>query len=299
MKKNNVLGISAEGFHTIAYTEWGSWSAPSPATLCVHGLTRNGRDFDALAGYLSTKGRYVLCPDVVGRGESAWFKNPAHYNFTQYVSDMTGLIARANTPQIDWVGTSMGGIIGMMLAAVPNTPIRKLVINDIGPQIPLVGLKRLSQYAGKDPVFNSMEEAKSYCKVSYADFGPLSEEQWNTFTEHSIKQTAPNVYTFKVDPGIRNAKSKSQWLHEFIHHPRKALEGLFYDVDLWSFWKKIRCPVLVIHGTNSDLLTAPIITKMRQIHSGIEVYEVEHAGHAPALLETKEHEVIYNWLTSD
>lgn len=296
MKQNYVLGISPEGFHNIAYTEWGNWSTQFPATFCVHGLTRNGRDFDDLANYLSNRGRYVLCPDVVGRGESSWFKNPSHYNFPQYVSDMNALIARANAHSIDWVGTSMGGIIGMMLAALPNTPIRKLVINDIGPQIPLTGLKRLGKYAGTNPIFTSMEEAKNYCKINYADFGVLSEEQWTAFTEHSVRQTAPNLYTFKVDPGIRHSKSKSQWFNEFIHHPLKALEGIFYDVDLWSVWHQIRCPVLVIHGKKSDLLTTEIILKMRQSHPNVEVYEIENAGHAPALLESKNHEVIYEWL---
>lgn len=296
MKQNYYLGVSPEGFHEVAYTEWGNWSAQFPGVICVHGLTRNGRDFDELAMYLSNKGRYVLCPDVVGRGESSWFTKPSNYNFTQYVSDMNALIARSNTHRIDWIGTSMGGLIGMMIAALPNSPIRKLVINDVGPQIPLKALKRLGKYAGKDPIFKTVEEAKVYCKINYADFGDLSEEQWDHFTEHSIKERAPNLYTLKVDPGIRNSKSASQWLNEFIHHPRKALEGIFYDVDLWAIWKQIRCPVLVIHGQRSDILTPEIIVNMRRTHPYIELYEVENAGHAPALLDQKDHEVIYNWL---
>jgi pimeloyl-ACP methyl ester carboxylesterase len=296
MKQNYYLGMSPQGFHDLAYTEWGTWSDQFPTIICVHGLTRNGRDFDELAFYLSNKGRYVLCPDVVGRGESSWFTNPTHYNFNQYVSDMNTLIARAHTHHVDWIGTSMGGLIGMMMAALPNTPIRRLVINDIGPQVPIAGLKRLAQYAGKEPVFKTFDEAKAYCKIHYADFGVLSEEQWEQFTEHSIKLRAPNLYTFKMDPGIRHAKSPSQWLNDFVHHPIKALEGVLYDVDLWAIWKQVRCPVLVIHGTHSDLLTPEIITKMQRTHPQVEVYEVENAGHAPALLEQQNHEKIYNWL---
>ncbi len=121
MKEDSILGLSAEGFHRINYTEWGT-SLSSPAVVCVHGLTRNGRDFDALASYLSSNGRHVFCPDVVGRGKSSWFKKPQHYNFTQYVNDMSVLIARTHSQHIDWLGTSMGGIIGMMLAALPNSP---------------------------------------------------------------------------------------------------------------------------------------------------------------------------------
>jgi pimeloyl-ACP methyl ester carboxylesterase len=190
----------------------------------------------------------------------------------------------------------MGGIIGMMLAALPNSPIRKLVLNDIGPQVPLTGLKRLAKYAGKDPVFKSLEEAKQYFKINYADFGDLNEEQWDRFTEHSVKERAQNVYTFKMDPGVKHSRTASQWLNEFIHRPGKALEGIFYDVDLWAIWKQVRCPILVIHGKKSDLLTPEIILKMRQIHPSIQLYEIENAGHAPALLDQKNHEVIYNWL---
>lgn len=296
MKHNNLLGISGEGFHNVAYTEWGNWSRELASIICVHGLTRNSHDFDELSVYLSNKGRYILCPDIVGRGESDWFHDPKHYNFPQYMNDMSSLIARTNSKYIDWVGTSMGGIIGMMLAALPNTPIRRLVLNDIGPQVPLTGLRRLAKYAGTVPVFKSPDEAKAYFKIHYADFGDLSEQQWDVFTYHSIKHQAPNVYTIKVDPGIRSSKSPLQLANDFLHHPHKSLEGIFYDVDLWSIWKKIRCPVLVIHGKKSDLLTPEIIKEMRRTHPYIEVYEVANAGHAPALLEPKDHEIIYNWL---
>ena len=296
MKQNYVLGLSPEGFHEIAYTEWGNCSTQFPSVICVHGLTRNSRDFDELAFSLSNKGRHILCPDVVGRGESSWFTHACNYNFRQYVSDMNVLIARANTPHIDWIGTSMGGMRGMLIASLPNTPIRKLIINDVGPHIPLKALRRLGKYAGKDPLFKSFEEAKDYCKINFADFGDLSEEQWDHFTQYSIKQCAPNLYKLKVDPGIKYPKSANQWFTEFIHHPFKALEGIFYDIELWPIWKKIHCPVLVIHGKHSDLLTPEIIESMRHTHPDIEVYEIENAGHAPALLDQKEHDFIYNWL---
>lgn len=298
MKKNSFLAVSEEGFHHVAYTEWGSFDPELPTIICVHGYTRNSRDFDELANYLSSKGRHIFCPDIVGRGDSSWFKNSHHYNFTQYVSDMTTLISRTNAHQIDWIGTSMGGIIGMMLAAMPNSPIKRLVLNDIGPQIPIHGLRRLAKYAGKDPDFKSMEEAKQHFKTNYADFGIENEHQWDIFTANSIEQRAPNLYVSKIDPAIKNPKSTLQIISEFFHHPHRALEGILYDIDLWSIWQQIKCPVLVIHGIRSDLLTSEIIKRMKRTHELTEVYEIKNAGHAPALLNASDHKRIEEWIST-
>lgn len=299
MKKNSFHGFSEEGFHNIAYTEWGSSDAELPAVICVHGYTRNSRDFDDLANYLSLKGRHVFCPDIVGRGDSSWFNNPHYYNFNQYLMDMNALIARTYAHQIDWIGTSMGGLIGMMIASLPNSPIQRLVLNDIGPQIPIHGLKRLAKYAGTDVEFKSMEEAKEHFKKNYAEFGIVSEKQWDKFTKDSIEQRAPSLFVAKVDPGIKNPKSTLQMVSEFFHHPHKALEGILYDIDMWAVWKQITCPVLVIHGAHSDLLTTGIIKQMQRTHNNISVYVKEDAGHAPALLDISDHELIDQWLNSD
>ena len=298
MKKHSFLGASEEGFHHVAYTEWGSESPELPTVICVHGYTRNGRDFDALASYLSLHQRHVFCPDIVGRGDSSWLKKHHHYNFPQYVADMNALIARTRAQHIDWIGTSMGGIIGMMLAALPNSPIRRLILNDVGPQIPIHGLRRLAKYIGNEPNFKSMDEAKEYFKANYKEFGIRNEDQWTTFTEHSVEQRAPNVFAVKVDPGVKNPKSTLQMVSDFFHHPHRSLEGILYDVDLWAVWKKIRCPVLVIHGVHSDLLTTPIIKRMQRSHEHTYLYEIENAGHAPALLDSEEHEEIYHWLNT-
>lgn len=296
IQKKTVLGISEEGFHNIAYTEWGSDCSSFPSVLCVHGYTRNGRDFDALAQYLSKQGRHILCPDVVGRGDSSWFKQAHHYNFNQYVADMNLLIALTHSEQVDWIGTSMGGLIGMMMASLPHTPIRRLILNDVGPQIPLHGLRKLSKYMGNDLEFKSKEEAKLYFIKNHFEFGSLTDEQWDAFTEHSIRQKDEHVFVVKADPAINNPKSTSQIVSEFFHYPHKALEGILYDIDLWPVWKKISCPVLVIHGVHSDLLTKGIIKKMLRTHPQTEVYEIANAGHAPALLEVKDHIFIDQWL---
>ncbi|WP_298627980.1 alpha/beta hydrolase [uncultured Legionella sp.] len=298
MKKYSVLGISNEGFHNVAYTEWGSSDHGLPSVICVHGYTRNAHDFDALAYYLSLNGRHVFCPDVAGRGNSSWFKNSQNYNFTQYQADMNALIARTKAQQIDWIGTSMGGLIGMMMAALPNTPIKRLILNDIGPQVPIFGLRRLAKYAGKEPEFKSLDEAKKFYQLNFSEFGTLSEKQWDNFTNNSVEQIAPGRFIAKVDPAIKNPKSTMQVVSEFFHHPQKALEGILYDIDLWSIWKNVKCPVLVIHGARSDLLTPGIIKQMQRSHNKTDVYEIEDAGHAPALLDTIQHETIEHWLNT-
>lgn len=296
MKKDYFLGVSEEGFHRVAYTEWGNPSEIDHPILCVHGFTRNGSDFNALANTLSRVGKHVFCPDMVGRGDSDWLKNPLHYTYEQYISDMNTMIARSQAKQIDWVGTSMGGLIGMIMASLPNSPIRRLIMNDIGPQIPLKAMSRLANYTNKDPVFSSVEEAKKYFKYACADFGTLSEEQWQTFTEHSIREISPGKFTTKYDHGIKMTQAKSKLAWNILFNPHKALEGTFFDVDLWNVWRKVTCPVLVIHGVRSDVLLPDIIQKMRGSHPNMEVLEVPDAGHAPALLNVKYHEMIDQWL---
>jgi pimeloyl-ACP methyl ester carboxylesterase len=148
--KHQFLGLGLGGFHRLAYVAWGE-GRTQPPVLCVHGLTRNGRDFDGLAADLASSGRTVVCPDVVGRGRSGWLANPALYGYPQYLGDAAALIARLDAAEVDWVGTSMGGLIGMMLAAQPNNPIRRLVLNDVGPFIPQAALLRIGSYVGHGP----------------------------------------------------------------------------------------------------------------------------------------------------
>lgn len=187
----------------------------------------------------------------------------------------------------------------MMLAALPHSPIKRLILNDVGPQIPIFGLKRIAKYADTTREFKSIDEAKEHFKLNYAQFGPLTEKQWDTFTANSIEQRANHIYIAKVDPGVKNPKSTLQIISEFFHQPQKALEGILYDIDLWPIWQKVKCPVLVIHGAHSDLLTTAIIQRMQRVHDKTQVYTVEDAGHAPALLNKTDHVVIEDWLNSD
>lgn len=296
MTHSSFLGLSEEGFHHVAYTEWGTHSPNARPVICVHGLTRNRQDFIDLAQVLSKHGKQVFCPDIVGRGDSDWLKNPLHYTYEQYLADMTALIARTAAVEIDWIGTSMGGLIGMILAAQSNSPIKRLVLNDIGPQIPIKAITRISKLAGHDPDFASLDEAKRYFKSTYADFGYLTEEQWQRFTVNSVREVATGRLSVKVDQGVKATPAKSKLAWQLLLHPHKALEGTIFDIDLWEFWRKVHCPVLVIRGKNSDMLLPSIVEKMQLIHPETELIEVEDAGHAPALMNVDLNERIEKWL---
>lgn len=297
MKKDYFFGLSEEGFHRVAYTEWGTRNSTNIPVICVHGLTRNGRDFDFLADYLSYLGNHLFCPDIVGRGDSDWLKNPLHYTYEQYIADMNVLIARTEAREIDWVGTSMGGIIGMLMASMPNSPIRRLILNDVGPQIPARGLARLAKYAGNDPDFSSMEEAKNHFKNIYAELGNLTESQWQYLTENSVREISPGRFVSKIDHGVKISPVKSNLAWKLLFNPHKAFEGTIFDVDLWDVWRKITCPVLIIHGSKSDILLPDTIKKMQQIHPDAQLIEIPDAGHAPALVNLEHHEMIHRWLS--
>lgn len=296
MKKDYFLSLSEEGFHKIAFTEWGTANNTNTPIICVHGLTRNGRDFDPLANYLSYLGAHVFCPDIVGRGDSDWLKNPLHYTYEQYLVDMNGMIARTGAHQVDWIGTSMGGLIGIILAAQANSPIRRLILNDVGPQIPVKALHQIARYSGRDPLFDSVADARRYFQSIYADFGNLTNEQWQHIAETSIYQLPSGKFASKIDQGIKISPAKSKFAWNLLLNPHKALEGTLFDIDLWQIWRKIQCPVLVIRGERSNLLTPSIMQKMQQTHPHVDTLEIPNSGHAPALMGIKEQEVIYRWL---
>lgn len=296
MNKDYFWGLSEEGFHRVAFTEWGRAINSSIPIICVHGLTRNGRDFDALAQFLAERGKHVFCPDIVGRGDSDRLRIPLHYTYEQYMLDMNTMIARTGATSIDWIGTSMGGLIGMILAAQPNSPIRRLILNDVGPQIPVKGLQRLARYVGREPTFSSLDEATLYFKTIYSEIGDLPESEWRKLAETSVNEVAPGHFVSKLDKGVLLSQAKSKIAWRALLHPQKALEGTFFDIDLWHIWRKITCPVLVVHGKQSDLLLPEIVAKMRDIHADTEVLEIPDAGHAPALFRAAEHEFIYEWL---
>ncbi len=282
MRRASVSSLSAAGFHRTAYGEWGPARAARPV-VCVHGLTRNGRDFDALAARLAEAGRRVACPDMVGRGASDRLAQPTGYGYPQYLADMTVLLARLDCAEVDWVGTSMGGLMGMMMAAQPGSPIRRLVINDVGPFIPRAAMERLAAYVGADPHFPDLAAAEAYCRKVHAPFGELSDAQWRYLTETSVRPDEDGGYRLGYDPAIGETFKP----------------GEMDDVDLWPLWDRIACPTLVLRGAESDLLLAETAQEMALRGPKAEVIQVPGCGHAPALLDESQTDPILAWLSAD
>lgn len=277
-KAGSYLSLGPSGFHRVAFTDWGEPDGRK-ATICVHGLTRTGRDFDVLAAELS-KSAHVLCPDVAGRGASDWLENAKDYVYPTYLGDMAGLISHVAAERVTWIGTSMGGLIGMMLAAMPGSPIRKLIINDIGPFIPKEALIRIGSYVGAAPSFENIEGVEAYLRDVHAPFGDLSDEEWRHLAETSSERNGETGLRLHYDPAIADAFNS----------------GPIEDVDLWSVWDRIACPTLVIRGAESDLLPEDTASEMTQRGPKADIVTIEGCGHAPALMADDQVKAITDWL---
>ena len=276
-----VQCLSPSGLHRMSYYEWGERDNPR-VLVCVHGLTRNGSDFDALASALS--GHYrVICPDVVGRGRSGRLRDPAAYAVPQYVADMVTLIARLNVDSVHWLGTSMGGLIGMALAAQEGSPIRKLALNDVGPLITVESLQRIAGYVGNDPDWATIDEALAYVKAVSAPFGPLTEAQWYALTESSIVQRSDGRWAFRYDPGIA-----APFRAAFVER----------EIDLWPLYQAITCPTLAIRGSESDLMTRETWLRMGDCGPRAKLAEVPGVGHAPMFQSDEQIGIVRDFLLS-
>ncbi|MFY7863996.1 alpha/beta fold hydrolase [Roseateles sp.] len=281
LKYVNCLGPA--GLHRMAYWEWGC-TAPlppgqaAPVVVCVHGLTRQGRDFDELARVLSSQYR-VICPDVAGRGESDWLASPAAYQIPTYVADMVTLLARLDVDWVDWVGTSMGGLIGMGLAALRGgsaTPmVRRLVLNDVGPQIEFASLQRIGAYLGQNMAFDSLEQGRDYLLSISKGFGPHSAEQWAALSAPMFKHDpASDQWRLHYDPQIAQAFK--------LVTPELAQAS---SAALWQVYDALSCPTLLLRGAESDLLTSQTAQAMAQRGPCAQVQELSGVGHAPTLVQ--------------
>lgn len=277
----SLKSLSSRGFHRLVYREWGPAEA-ARTLVCVHGLTRNGRDFDRLAGVLADEGWRVVCPDVAGRGDSDRLADPADYGLPQYQVDMTALIARLGVERVDWLGTSMGGLIGMLLAAQPGTPIRRLVLNDVGPFIPAAALARIAGYLGEAARWPDLAAAEADFRQAYAGFGPLSDAEWRDLTARSLRALPAGGYAAAYDPAIAAPLAQAP--------PQ--------DVDLWAVWEAIAVPTLVLRGAESDLLLAETAQAMTRRGPRAALVELAGRGHAPALLHAEEIAPIRDWLAA-
>ena len=278
MRHGSYLSLGSRGFHRVAYTEWGERDDPR-VLVCVHGLTRNGRDFDTLAAALAGEYR-VVCPDVVGRGASDWLTDKNDYGYPRYVNDMATLLAHLNAECVHWVGTSMGGLIGMMLAAQPGSPVTRLVMNDVGPLIPAPALERIAAYVGLDPKFANLEELDAYLRDIYAPFGPFTDAQWQGLVRSSVRELDDGRVALAYDPGIAE--------------PIRTMP--MEDVDLWPVWSGVECPVLVIRGERSDVLTAEVADQMAASGQHVRLEILAGIGHAPSLMSEDQIALVSDWL---
>jgi pimeloyl-ACP methyl ester carboxylesterase len=269
----------------MAYWEWGDPACPD-VVVCVHGLTRQGRDFDTLARDLS-HARRVVCPDVAGRGRSDWLADPAGYAIPAYVADMVTLLARLDARQVDWVGTSMGGLIGMGLASLAQSPIRRLVLNDVGPVLGLAALQRIGSYVGVPVRWASEEEAADALKAISLGFGPHTREEWLALTRPQLKPDGQGGFTPHYDPAIGV--------------PFRAITPEMVTLGeamLWKSYDSLTCPTLLLRGADSDLLSAETAQQMTQRGPRARLVTFEGVGHAPTLVAPDQRAAVRDFLLS-
>ena len=275
------LGLSNEGFHRLYYREWGDPNNEH-TIICVHGLTRNSRDFDELAKVLSRQYR-VICPDVVGRGNSDWFGNKEHYNITQYCADINVLMAHLRIQKVHFIGTSMGGLIGMLLAGMTNTPFQSLILNDVGPLIKRSELQTMGEYVGRAPVFANRDELYHYFKTIYqGSCAILNKKQIKQMARYSSFKTNGG-YRLHYDPKIGDAFRKNY---------------TYFNFELWKYWEEIECPVMVLRGSESTFLTTDIIDKMTNTNETLKIVEIPGAGHTPLMKTGSEINLVSDFFDS-
>lgn len=256
----------------MAYSEYGAADNPR-VLICVHGLTRASGDFETLARRFHSSWR-IICPDVVGRGRSSWLKNPAAYQLAQYAADMTVLIARLNVPTVHWLGTSMGGLIGLVLAGSANSVIRSLVLNDVGPAIEMTALQRIAAYVGQAPAFATLEQAEHYLRGINASFGAHTDEQWRQLTLSVTRVHPDGNYRLHYDPTIANS------LREL-----SGDQARIATQHLWNAYDAIVCPTLLLRGAKSDLLSSATALEMQKRGPAAQYVEFAGVGHAPMLMQ--------------
>ncbi|MBN8530847.1 MAG: alpha/beta hydrolase [Alphaproteobacteria bacterium] len=272
-----------EGTHPLAIHEWGEPTNPD-VVICVHGLTRNARDFDFLAAALAPKYR-VIAPDIAGRGDSPPLPNPAWYTNPVSAADMLALMKQLNIESCRWVGTSMGGIIGMILAATHPKKIKKLVLNDIGAELPKEGLHFISQYVGRFMEFPDEASYRAFVTATYTDFLRGGLQIAEHVFQHSASRQPDGSYRLRYDPKIGD-----------VFRAANSPEMLKQDIPLWEIWDKIACPVLLLHGANSNILTAATAQKMTQTGPRATLVTYPGIGHCPSLMEADQIQTVTEWL---
>lgn len=282
---DHVLCLSPSGLHRMAYWEWGDPANPR-VLLCVHGLTRTGRDFDQVARRLAKHYR-VVCPDVVGRGASDWLQNPAGYTIAQYVADMVTLVARLNPAVLHWFGTSMGGLIGLAFTSLPGAPVSRLVLNDIGPRLDVAALQRIGTYLGQPISFDSVDAGVAYIQQVSQSFGAHTDAQWREFAQYTLREVEGR-WRFHYDPEIAMVFKQTT--------PEMVMLG---EQALWSAYDAIACPTLLVRGADSDLLSAETAREMTMRGPRARLLEFPDIGHAPSFLHEAQIDRLEAFLLED
>jgi pimeloyl-ACP methyl ester carboxylesterase len=281
-RRRSVQCASPKGLHRMAYLEWGD-PRNRDVLVCVHGLTRSGRDFDELARTLCGQFR-VVCPDLAGRGDSDRLADPAFYVVPQYVADMVTLLARLDAESFNWLGTSLGGLVGMALAAQAGTPVKRLVLNDAGPVVSKASLERIGTYVGNAPSFPSLDAAEQYVRQIAAPFGPHSDAQWRFLAETWVRRNEDGSWRPHYDTRIAEA---------FRAGMPKG------DMELWPVYDAVRCPTLVLRGERSDLLSRDTAAAMTRRGPKARVAEIAGVGHAPTLLHPGQIAIVRDFLLEE
>lgn len=277
MKIEHYQAPAPQGSCRIAYTRWGNPDAER-TLICLHGLTRNGRDFDFLAGQLSASYQ-VICPDMPGRGASESFTHAEDYQYPVYLQIVESLLAHLNLSKVDWLGTSMGGLIGMMLAARQETPVVRLILNDVGAFIPAAALRFIGEYVGKTGPYDDLGAVKKRLQFVHAAFGKLTAAQWQHLADHSHWTDEQGCYWLAYDPQIALAFQNAE----------------IGDINLWEVWNLVHCPTLIVRGERSELLPAAVADTMSEA-SHVQMITIPGTGHAPALMDTTAMSQIGSWL---
>lgn len=271
VRRQFVQCVSPAGLHRMSYKEWGDPQNPK-VLICAHGITRVGDDFDALASALMDEYR-VICPDVVGRGYSDRLANPQLYQIPQYVSDMVTLIARLNPQTIDWFGTSMGGLIGLILASMKDNPIRKLILNDVGPALRFEGLKRIGELIGQDVRFDTFEQGVEFIREVSSSFGSHTDAQWEKLARDVLRQNAEGKWVRHYDLSLA------------LPVQATTLEtAAIGEKMLWAAYDAIRCETLLVRGAESDLLSVETAQQMQNRGPRARLVEISGVGHAPTFI---------------
>jgi pimeloyl-ACP methyl ester carboxylesterase len=283
-REASVFGLSFGGWHRIAYADWGPLGDRTPV-ICVPGLSRQGRDFDFLAEELSRQGRRTVCPDLPGRGRSGRLANALLYVFPQYCADLTTMTYATGAQKVDWVGTSLGGLIGIVLASMPGNRIRRLVVNDIGPSVPHQAEVRIGERLDRMPQrFKTFGDAIAFFRDAFSDYGAMDDIRWHHIVRHSIEWSERDgIFNLLYDRSITTA-----------YHLYR-----YYSASLWAFWRNIQVPVLIVVGEKSNVLPLELVQEMQRQNPRARCLKVPDVGHMPMLMQSDQVDPVVQFLMEE